>query len=1089
MNRIYLQISPETNLPLSLSIQATSLQASKTTSVFNTSELVWTNQKFVFLDLDDAGFTDFYTISVNQTVAGFVQFSVLQGMVCYETSHTQRTDEICENHYLRVKRVCGERMCEREYVEVMERGTENVIRSVKEGVIMMCVEDSMVELEASCDRCDRWAEGSSVEIEIMLEGEWIVLCTYHYDERLQTPSFLSIPIPLQITSIEESPFLTYVFSDSAIVDVLIWTHGSGSFSLNEVEIAHWTEETQSWHRFLIPVSPSDVMKVVDETDSHCKLRIVSSCLASMLLESWSWIDEYSFPNHDSFTNSHSLTDHDSFTHYTSHTPIHSFLFSFPSHLHLVVNTLCLTLSSFRSTPCNLLLEGFIDGSWLSLLNTTLSWSVNQLVKVLSLPTVSVTNKYRITLHSDIQWSLAELYLSISPIHPTESLYNSSLLAYQGYSIAFQSSCTDCFSFSVIPSLPRPLILDTSTGLIYSDDPLMIKGITEHTITALSRSQGSLVAVTTIEVKECLRPDWLVRLCLTVHRTCDDVNVTLTDGQKVFRYSVRNPFQETCYHLCLPEATYTLTSSVASSQLLRLSLISVPSSITLFSVSLDSFSTHTFSLHDVFRNWIYIADPIIPWNIVSNESQWKKSSFPVAENPSEIGILIRTQIKLTNPQSILRIFIQFMGGFMLYINGQLTALMNLPSPTVQESLTLHEYTQGESVSIPVSGKEIMQVHVICTRYQGQSESEFVRCDMRGIEIEEEMDSCMLNVLSSPSTLPSVHFTLLNQVSMVLTGYTFTLSRIPAYATWILEGMLDEDQWSLLHLQPPTHLYHRSIRVSDIPALMAGYRSFRLTFIDDKPFHSIQFLTMKLLTPSFSPPLCIDLSGQYLSVPHQAISTCLCPTGFSGYLQRRCEVDGFGPVDSSRCRQLSPQHLHYLRSVYQFPCGIMTQTDIPKVTNRVLEFDIIPDLPDGLALTETGQIIGKAECEEDTELDFYVTARNQEGSCRTEIRLLLLQPRCKTSEMCSEGIVGDSCVYSCIQHQRGLGTIYGDCVVEGETVAWRMSGVCVSIVLLKWCVGILCIGLLMLWIVLQRKKRRIMRRIKSEQKQLEGVITAV
>ena len=135
---------------------------------------------------------------------------------------------------------------------------------------------------------------------------------------------------------------------------------------------------------------------------------------------------------------------------------------------------------------------------------------------------------------------------------------------------------------------------------------------------------------------------------------------------------------------------------------------------------------------------------------------------------------------------------------------------------------------------------------------------------------------------------------------------------------------------------------------------------------------------------------------------------------------------------------------------------------------MEFDIIPDLPDGLALTETGQIIGKAECEEDTELDFYVTARNQEGSCRTEIRLLLLQPRCKTNEMCSEGIVGDSCVYSCIQHQRGLGTIYGECVVEGETVAWRMSGVCVSIVLLKWCVGILCIGLLMLWIVLQRKK---------------------
>lgn len=500
-------------------------------------------------------------------------------------------------------------------------------------------------------------------------------------------------------------------------------------------------------------------------------------------------------------------------------------------------------------------DNALNRSWSLFLNTSLTWPAHQLSKTLALPSIPLLSIYRITILADVQWSLAELSLSIVPSHLIESLYSSRIVVYQGYPILYESFCQDCYSFSVIPSLPSPLLLDSSTGLIFSDEPLITKSVTEHTITASSHSQGSLVAITTIEVKACLRPEWLLRLCLQIYGSYEEATVTLSDGQKEMQYSVRNSFQKKCHLLCLPQALYTLTSSHS----LDLSL-STLSSITLFSSLDEDPTTHSFSLHDVVGPAIDISD--LPWN----HTRWKKSQFPVAEIPSGIGIFIRTSIHITNPQSVLRLFIQFTGGFILYLNDKLTAVMNLPTADAQESLTRHDYSHGESVDVPAGGCERMEVRVVCTRYHDQSESEYVQCDLRGMEIDPTMTHWMFHVLSSSVSLPSVQFSLLNKVPVPISGYVFTLSRIPVGFAWTLEGSCDGSHWELLHLQPPIHLSHPMVP-SLFPALITGYHFFKLTSHNQQSFHSIQWLTVQLLTPSLVPPLCSD--------PLQQFSLCCSP----------------------------------------------------------------------------------------------------------------------------------------------------------------------------------------------------------------------
>ena len=1028
--------------------------------------------------------TDFYTISVQETVTGFVAFSVLRGLVCHEAPQLTREEEPCRDRNVRVRRVCGAGLCEKEYVEVSERDTGNSLQSVREGVFIMCVSTSLLILEASCEGCDRWAEGSLVEIAVMLEEEWMVLSVYHYDETLFTPSVISIPIPHLLELTECSP---HYFDQTAIADVMIRVEGTGSLYHDNTVVIHWNEENPSWHRILFPVTASSQMQVIAES-GHGYLRLISDSVVTLLVKSWLKVDDSCHSNISRIH--HSLIDQDSSTSYHSHTPIHSFLFTIPSNLHLAFNVISLTRISSTPASLSLLLEGMNDRtsagdgegtlnrSWSLFLNTTSTWPAHQLSKTLALPSIPLLPIYRITVRADVQWSLAELSLSIASSHSAESLYGSHIIAYQGYPILYESFCRDCYSFSVTPLLPSPLLLDSSTGLIFSDELLMIKSITEHTITASSYSQGSLVAITSIEVKSCLRPEWLLKLCLQIHRSYEEATVTLSDGQKDIQYSVRNSFQKKCYLLCLSQAIYTLNSS----QSLVLSL-STLSSINLFSSLEEDPTTHSFSLHDIVGPTIYISD-LLP----SNHTRWKKSQFPVAEIPSEIGIFIRTSIHITNPQSVLRLFIQFTGGFILYLNDKLTAVMNLPTAGVQESLMHHDYSQGESVDVPAGGCERMDVRIVCTRYHGQSESEYVQCDLRGMEIEATMTPWMFHALSSSVSLPTIQFSLLNTAPVAISGYAFTLSRIPVGFTWTLEGLCDGSQWQLLHLQPPLHLSRPTVSIS-FPVLITGYHAFRLTSHNEQSFHSTQWLAVQLLTPSLAPPFCTDPLQQFPSVVLHAVSAYPCPAGFSGYLQRRCEAEGFGPIDRSLCRLLPPQQLHYRRSEYRFPCGIAAQTDVPTVVNRVSRFESMQELPAGLTMTETGQILGTAKCENVTELAISIRASNEEGSCVTQIRLVLMQPHCAMTELCPEGSVGESCVYSCMQDHRGIGVIHGECVIIGEMANWVLSERCVSMELVRWCIGGVGVGILLVWIGLRRRKQRIIEGTERKQRQFDGMIVAV
>ena len=1026
---------------------------------------------------------DFYTISVQETVTGYVAFSVLRGLVCHDGSQLTREEEPCRDRRVRVKRVCGAGLCEKEYVEVSERETGNTLQTIREGVSIMCVSTEMLTLEASCEGCDRWSEGSSVEIAVMLEEEWMVLGTYRYDKTLFTPSVVCIPIPHPL---EPTEYPSYRFDQTSVVDVMIQVKGVGSLYHNDIMVIQWNEEDPSWHRILFTVTDSSQMQVIAES-VHCYLRVISTSVVMLLMRSWLIVSDSCHSNIS--RNYDSLIDQDSSTLYHSYMPMHSFLFTIPSNLHLAITAISLTRISSTPASLSLLLEGMnnqtsagdrdnaLNRSWSLFLNTSLTWPAHQLSKTLALPTIPLLSIYRITILADVQWSLAELSLSIVPSHLIESLYSSRIVVYQGYPILYESFCQDCYSFSVIPSLPSPLLLDSSTGLIFSDEPLITKSVTEHTITASSHSQGSLVAITTIEVKACLRPEWLLRLCLQIYGSYEEATVTLSDGQKEMQYSVRNSFQKKCHLLCLPQALYTLTSSHS----LDLSL-STLSSITLFSSLDEDPTTHSFSLHDVVGPAIDISD--LPWN----HTRWKKSQFPVAEIPSGIGIFIRTSIHITNPQSVLRLFIQFTGGFILYLNDKLTAVMNLPTADAQESLTRHDYSHGESVDVPAGGCERMEVRVVCTRYHDQSESEYVQCDLRGMEIDPTMTHWMFHVLSSSVSLPSVQFSLLNKVPVPISGYVFTLSRIPVGFAWTLEGSCDGSHWELLHLQPPIHLSHPMVP-SLFPALITGYHFFKLTSHNQQSFHSIQWLTVQLLTPSLVPPLCSDPLQQFPSVALHSVSACPCPTGFSGYMQRRCEAEGFGPIDRSLCHLLPPQQLHYKRSEYQFPCGIASQTDVPTVVNQATRFESMLELPAGLTITEAGQILGRAKCENVTELVVSVRASNEEGSCVTQIRVVLVQPRCAMTELCPDSSVGESCVYSCMKDHRGIGVIHGKCVIIGETANWVLSERCISMELVEWCVGVVGVGILLVWIGLRVRRQRMIEGIEREPRQFDGMIVAV
>ena len=661
-----------------------------------------------------------------------------------------------------------------------------------------------------------------------------------------------------------------------------------------------------------------------------------------------------------------------------------------------------------------------------------------------------------------------------------------------------------FDFTISPSLPAGLSLDSQTGWICGT-ATDISAATTYTVTATKFTGGTATATFSLAVAICSGDRSLMTVRFRADANVNENSWKLFQGRgttgTILQHVDVFPYKTNYYYVdfCLPSGLYTLqgfdswgdgwqvntgytlTADIGEFELDVMELSSGTAPVS---------TTSTFSTFFPFQvnsgEWkIYQGDFVNGWNGLNfDDSSWvskKSSEIPTTE---QITTYIRKSFSLTNvvDYQVLNVRLKYSGGVACYFNGNLVARINLADdfePST-ESMSVHDASVFSKfhIILPTSGV-VEGLNVIAFeihRPVGTSSTEPVIFDATGVFGVEDC-STVVDSFSALTSTPPTAGSLVN--IMDLDPYTTgTLpNAIDTYIEWSVDNLLGSkfntfnlytagsmSSWGFTlyaYLNPsdsseePITVFEqtgntvsgRTRNYFAAPVALAGFVKYKWEVYDTASSnYAINSFFMNYCKATGATCPAID---NYPSVGEGQISPSICPEGYRGYSYRECSGGQLGEVKLDHCSMKPPANARYNKLRYQFVKDTVVTTGLPSATNIVSRWYIDEGvyLPDGLTLNEqSGEISGTPTDVLDM-TSFTIYAENESGATFVIVTLQIRKGQCMAEGVFPVTEVGELAVYECALQGSYIGTQRRACILGKEDGEWQQaSGFCMSVVMI-------------------------------------------
>ena len=689
---------------------------------------------------------------------------------------------------------------------------------------------------------------------------------------------------------------------------------------------------------------------------------------------------------------------------------------------------------------------------------------------------------------------------------------------------------DYYNFAVAPPLPDGLHLNVLSGDISGTPSVVITQL--YTISARRFDGCAVQTVFALSVLPCASGRAAYRLILHI-----DQGITASwwalyagqtaEGEPLERHAIDRHAAHTERHsFCLPDGFYTLFFVETSG-----SGWNVPAGFSL-TTQQEHFVVATGALPRTFpqpvsnQTLVFQAhQPIQPrtslWHVCADcelTEDWTDLNFDdfqwtemftdgLAELEHEsptIYLRRRFVLEDMNNYDLMRLQIRFVGGVVIYFNGNPVYRLNLdedPSPSdyawadhdgsafTQFSIPLRAMfaKDGENVlalELHVAQDSLQPVDFDCVAVLDISEASPLSTSYAAFNGTAAMEGRVENLfdmdLSTAYRAPfqpgtfwewefeNLHRTVFNEYWIV------GANRIQNF-TWRLQGRFGAaEDWIEIDRQSNASLLDREPRRFAVPAATSGFRSLRFEVLGDVSVSVFELLEFFLVYRSpEGHNFCPSLDG-YFAAANASLSFAPCPYGYFGLASRFCLDREWEPEDLSECRLMPPSHLVFPVSTLRIPTGNVLHPLRSNVTGLVSAYSASPALPSGLFLSTKGKLLGRANATTAAQL-YTITARNDAGSTSFVMEIEVYDRWCEATATCPRMKVGEVCSFACQKAiANTLGKAFKRCEAEDDfTGKWgAVYGRCVSqaLVIAIISLGVSAVLLLFVQIVEAIVKRR-------------------
>lgn len=746
-----------------------------------------------------------------------------------------------------------------------------------------------------------------------------------------------------------------------------------------------------------------------------------------------------------------------------------------------------------------------DSEWTTLnqVNATAYWYESQ-GKEIWINNLKPYNSYRIfNLLGDSTDTPCEVNLSQIGLFADSMQRQESELAFSGNPVGYLNvdfenlipTCVYYKEYRTNPSLPSFLSIDEVSGYIRGSN-LVKMDPTVFTITASKLDGSSISTELTLSVIECDKS--MVQLVILTDSYPSEMGWELYQGSSASgdpissktSHTGKNSYQYK--YFCLDNGIYTFKfiDSYGDGWAVPAGYRVMSNNYLTYAQGTIPRGTKPVTKIVTFSNNMVIKRKSSDWRVLKGQAtntwasvNFDHSSWTQTEGGS-VGKMDTNTIYLRHLFSIddiiktpvLNVQIRYSGGAAAYINGVRVYRVHLPNviafdTAATDSHSSYAYSQ---FSIPLqlkggkNGQNVLAVELHRTSSQGADtdsafEVEAILAYGDCAVSRSRVDSYKATTPVKGSAYGVFDTTIWNYISWDwiegtyvswefenLDGVFFNKYRIYSdgsygSVSWVLQAKREDDEvYTTFDSQKAATLVDRDAVEFSVPNGIIGYKDFRLEIVGVEYPTGFTIDELEFAYCAASGNLCPGV-GDYPSVAEGEISVSTCPQYYDGYSYRECKNQQLGEVKLDRCSKFAPSKLEFAEPIYTVYVNAEVTGITPTVFGLVDDYQILPELPEGLSFnTKTGSVVGKPEKITTKLQEYTVTGYNENGSASGSFKLSVITGYCDPDEFWPRTEIGTTYVYDCKEKGNYVGTMRRSCKLGKTEPEWGLEvGFCMAV----------------------------------------------
>lgn len=747
-----------------------------------------------------------------------------------------------------------------------------------------------------------------------------------------------------------------------------------------------------------------------------------------------------------------------------------------------------------------------DEGWTTLDTITSStWWKTAQAKEVWVNNLKPYNRYRLTnlaaeSTSDCTINMMQVLLMSDSIwrDMPELDYIGSTVGYVSVGLSDLVANCDYYSkFTVQPALPTWLKLDYVTGVLRGEEVQLMEQ-TSYTITAKKLDGSDSSKTLALSVIQCDKV--MIQVTVLSDYYPEECSWAMysgetAEGDPIFErkeLESRNSYEYK--YFCLDQGVYTFKFSdswgdgwtapagfkIATSKGYPLAMGSVPSTSEKPSVITRTISTYQV-IPQLSAGWKLARGSVNnKWAQLSfDDSKWTDATGGDCGNYDGATVYLRRKFTVPdiNKFTVLNAAVRFNGGVAVYLNGQRVFRVNLDS-TIDKDTTSsqsHYIWKYVEFAVPlqlrggVTGENVLAFEV--HRYVEDAASSSNPFDATALLA---MGDCALahntpntyqasTPLSGTSSYGLIdmspfqylswdwtdgdyfHLTFENLEGVLFNQYRLHSDENNGNLSWkVTAKKASSEVFSSFDMTKAVQIPRRSYFAQKVPNGLMGFNELRFEFTEVQRPTGFTLTEVELYYCAYDNSRTCPGIGNYPMTGEGEVSVGPCPEYYDGYSFRTCSNGKLGDVDMSKCTKYPPTNLAFEKPMYEIYVGATPKDLKPKVYGLVDSYQILPELPDGLALNEkTGAIEGAAK-EVTTKIETYtLTAYNDMGQTTCTVQLKVVVGQCKADgQMFKPTVVGETFVYDCAE-ENNIGKITRVCKMGKNEPEWGPTiGMCIN-----------------------------------------------